>query len=274
MVVISDDLNHTKYSIYIFMQCIFHSLIAKFPNVELIDVFSDGPTSQFKQQYLFSNLHSWEQEQEVTIKWNFFATSHGKGVVDGIGETVKRVVWRHIQSEKSHINTPHEYAMLAKNLCPNIEVKFIPKSDVDMQTAFLDARWDGVMAVPRTHSVHCIQACDADNVKVADVSDDIERASECVKFETPFMILLLLPVLRIHNQFYMQHWTCLLVNGWLSSTVVNSFQERWHQLKSQMSRCQSCTEVLMHGNGRNQKTKSFIQGTALCCSKLSTHRVL
>ena len=114
MVVISDDLNHTKYSIFIFMHCIFRSLRAKFPSIETIDVFSDGPTSQFKQRFLFSNLHYWEQDHDVSIRWNFFATSHGKGVVDGIGGAVKRAVWRHIRAEKSHINTPQEYSLLAQ----------------------------------------------------------------------------------------------------------------------------------------------------------------
>ena len=34
MVVISDDLNHTKNSIFVFMQCIFQGLQAKFPGIE------------------------------------------------------------------------------------------------------------------------------------------------------------------------------------------------------------------------------------------------
>ena len=88
-VVISDDLNHTKYSIFIFMQCIFQSLWAKFPSIKTVNVFSDGPTSQFKQRFLFSNLHYWEQDHDISIRWNFFATSHEKSVVDGIGGTVK-----------------------------------------------------------------------------------------------------------------------------------------------------------------------------------------
>ena len=56
MVVISDDLNHTKNSIFVFMRCIFQGLQAKFPGIETINVFSDGPTSQFKQRFPFSNL--------------------------------------------------------------------------------------------------------------------------------------------------------------------------------------------------------------------------
>ena len=48
MVIISDDLNHTKYCIFVSMQCIFRSLRAKFPSIQAINIFSDGPTSQFK----------------------------------------------------------------------------------------------------------------------------------------------------------------------------------------------------------------------------------
>ena len=156
MVIISDDLDHTKYSIFVFMQHIFQTIRAKFPSVESINVFSDGPTSQFKQRFLFSNLHYWEQDHDISIIWNFFATSHGKGVVDGIGGTIKRAVWRHIRSEKSHITTPQEYSALAKQLCPNVQVQFVAKSEIDQQCTFLDTKWEQVMPVPQTHKVHCI----------------------------------------------------------------------------------------------------------------------
>ena len=48
-------------------------------------------------------------------------------------------------------------------------------NEIDQQSAFLDAKWEGVMAVPQTHRVHCIQASGADEVKVADTSSEIEK---------------------------------------------------------------------------------------------------
>ncbi len=44
----------------------------------------------------------------------FFATSHGKGVVDGIGGTVKRAVLRHVRSGHAHVSNPEEYAAVAQ----------------------------------------------------------------------------------------------------------------------------------------------------------------
>ena len=69
---------------------------------------------------------------------DFFATSHGKSVVDGIGRTVKRTVWRRIKTEKHHITSTQEYATLAKELCQNILVQYIPKDEVEKNHAFLD----------------------------------------------------------------------------------------------------------------------------------------
>ena len=88
---------------------------------------------------------------------------------------MKRAIWRHIRSERCHITNPHEYSVLAKQLCPNVQVEFVSKSEIDQQSPFLDAKWEGVMAVPQTHRVHCIQAIGADEVKVADASNEIEE---------------------------------------------------------------------------------------------------
>lgn len=77
----------------------------------------------------------------VSIKWNIFAISHAKGVVDGIGGTVKRTVCGHFRTERRLVSTPREYASLAQQLCPRIRVEFITlKNGIDQQSSFLDAR--------------------------------------------------------------------------------------------------------------------------------------
>ena len=88
---------------------------------------------------------------------------------------MKRTVRRHIRSERSQVTTPHDYAELAKQLCSNVQIEFVAKSEIDQQFAFLDAKWECVMAVPQTHRVHCVQASGADQVKVADTSNEIDK---------------------------------------------------------------------------------------------------
>ena len=47
-VIVSDDLTHTKYSVYISMEYIMKHLREKFPSIRVLNVFSDGAGSQFK----------------------------------------------------------------------------------------------------------------------------------------------------------------------------------------------------------------------------------
>lgn len=75
------------------MSKLFDYLVKTYSSIKLINVFSDGVSSQFKQRYLFSNLHKWEKEFSTNLIWNSFVTFHGKGAVDGIGGTIKRSVW-------------------------------------------------------------------------------------------------------------------------------------------------------------------------------------
>ena len=182
-VLVSDDLNHSKQSVYTYMQYIFNHLKSKFPNMKILDIFSDGASSQFKQKYLFSNLYSWEQEHDLKIRWNFFATSHGKGVVDGIGGTVKRTVWRHIRSDQAHITNAKEFADVAQLRCPNIHVSFIPTEQIKSFESFLDEKWKDVVGVPMTHQTHCIQTSGKQKLMVADTSDSTQFRTVRVRKE-------------------------------------------------------------------------------------------
>ena len=38
--------------------------------------------------------------ENILLEWNFFATSHGKGVVDGIGGTLKKMAGSHSLRQK------------------------------------------------------------------------------------------------------------------------------------------------------------------------------
>ena len=54
-----------------------------------IHYWTDGCGAQFKNKYTLSNLLHHKADFGCTADWNFFATAHGKGPVDGIGGLVK-----------------------------------------------------------------------------------------------------------------------------------------------------------------------------------------
>ena len=64
--------------------------------------FSDGAPTQFKQKFTICGMTLLQQ----SLSWNFFATSHGKGAVDGIRGRIKRDVY----------NTTLSKGLVIKNL--------------------------------------------------------------------------------------------------------------------------------------------------------------
>lgn len=157
IVIISDELQHTKLGVHAFMSHIFAKLQEKHPSIKHIDVYSDGASSQFKQRFLFSNLFGWQQQFGIKLQWHFFATSHGKGVVDGIGGTVKRSVWRYVRSGKVQASTPKAFfdAAVARN--PEITVNFITKESIHQSKEVLEAQWSDTTPVANTHKLHFVK---------------------------------------------------------------------------------------------------------------------
>ena len=127
----------------------------------VINVFSDGAASQFKQSYLFSNLHEWENEYSMTLIWNFFATSHGKGAVDGIGGTVKRSVSRVVRGGTTAPLDATSYAEIASNRNPNINVEYVSSAEIEKDSVKKAPEWSVAVGVPNTLQVHCVRAHNA-----------------------------------------------------------------------------------------------------------------
>ena len=87
-VIVSDSREHNKTSIVVFT----NKLLELKPEwVKHVKIWTDGPKSQFKNKYVMYSMQMLSDKHNVQISWNFSATSHGKGPVDGIGATLKRV---------------------------------------------------------------------------------------------------------------------------------------------------------------------------------------
>ena len=104
--------------------------MAKYPDMQSIDIFSDGATSQFKQHFLLFDLYPWEEKFEGKLCWHFFARSHSKGVVDGLGGTIERPVFRYICTGTAQAATHEEFAKVAATKNPGIHIKFITSDEV------------------------------------------------------------------------------------------------------------------------------------------------
>lgn len=134
-------------------------------------MFTDGLTSQFKQHYLFSNLADWEKEFSVKIIWNFFSTLHGKGAVDRIGGTVKRFVWRHVQTTAAGPFDAESYAKLAKEINKNMTILYVSSEAIAATTSAAKLTiWKNNLVVPNTMKMDCSKVHNSRQLEVSTTS--------------------------------------------------------------------------------------------------------
>ncbi len=72
-------------------------------------MWTDGPSSQFKNKYMAALIGVFEKKFGLKIFWNYLAASHGKGSVDGIGAAVKHSVKRLVMSRKAQVNCAEDF---------------------------------------------------------------------------------------------------------------------------------------------------------------------
>ena len=67
---------------------------------------------------------------DENVEWDFSATSHGKGDIDGLGGTYKQIVlWKTLALTIGPQNS--EFAECAAAVCPGITILHCSKTDVE-----------------------------------------------------------------------------------------------------------------------------------------------
>ena len=90
--VISDDRKHNVALVSEVQKVILADLKCKIPRPSNIIYSADGCAEQYKNWKSFYDFCQHKSDFGLNVRWLFFATSHGKQLCDGIGETVKWLV--------------------------------------------------------------------------------------------------------------------------------------------------------------------------------------
>ncbi len=179
-VFVSDDLDHDKTSVCVFMDKVLSKLATE-NGIKKADIFSDGPSSQFKNKYIFNYLPSLCKRHHLdSLNWNFFATSHGKGAVDGVGGTVKRNVWLETLSRQAVVNTLDDFSNVAIRKEQKIDVipvsaKVIEASASEME---LDNAFTSSNPVKSIKKMHFVSVLSNGSIKCKEFSSKVEFQEE------------------------------------------------------------------------------------------------
>ena len=108
------------------------------------------------------------------LSWHFYATSHGKGVVDAIGRTVKRLVWQHLLVSKAKCSNATDFVKIAKSKTKVITVEEITQQDIDKSTAQLRSFFSNTVSVKNIQKLHSVVVLQKDIIecRLYDYSSD------------------------------------------------------------------------------------------------------
>lgn len=158
--VVSDKLTHNKFDVYCFLTTIIKK-IKKQEEVTKISIFSDGCASQFKNKYILSSIPNLVDELMVNeLEWNFFATSHGKGAVDGVGAVVKRKVWEVVRTTNIVLHTASDFYKCANQHLANINMMYFSSDQIEKESTPLCKRWEKVKNIPALQRAHSFSYVD------------------------------------------------------------------------------------------------------------------
>jgi len=163
------DVTHDKFVVDPALNIILNHIETTLPNVKEVHCFSDGAASQFKQRFHFRNLIENANDHNIQLSWHFFATSHGKGVVDGIGGVVKRLVWSAILAGQV-FRSVEDFIKIAKKKTNKIILFEITKSDIDNSKAKLENIFQRVKTVSETLKLHSVKVVDKNTLEFRNYS--------------------------------------------------------------------------------------------------------
>ena len=95
--------------------------------------------------------------------WKYFASSHGKGVCDGIGGSLKARVAGHARGkhrDNAIVQNHKQFSEIAAKYCSKVRILVLDQEEIDIATE-KDKPWDQVQEIVRVSSLH-IPKCGMD----------------------------------------------------------------------------------------------------------------
>lgn len=157
-IFVSDNTDHTKFTIVPYLW----KLVSNLPSsCKILKIWSDGPTSQFKNKFMAAVISFFEEKFNIKIIWNYFAASHGKGCVDGLGATVKTIVRKHIRARDIIVNNAFDFVQAFKMTPSKIDIEEmntdqLEQINTELQTVNLFSKAKPIPNIMSTHQIQII----------------------------------------------------------------------------------------------------------------------
>ena len=130
-------------------------------------IWSDGPTGEFKNRFTVRILERLSKQHGNQFSWKFSATGHGKGVVDGVGGSVKAAVRTRTLVKnplfRASVNNAESFANVAKKYCEATTIILSAEKDVSDYRKLVQ-EFEKTKAVPKISTIH-VMVCDGNKTR-------------------------------------------------------------------------------------------------------------
>ena len=153
---VSDSQDKGKCATYTNLLKLAHAIKDKDLGKHLV-LYSDGPSSEFKNRFVQKIITDLKKELNVDIFWKYFATSHGKGVVDGIGGNAKACVRARLLSKdgKVVVQSALDFVKVAKESLKNVKVFEVTENEIALNQDIFNECED-VRGIRMVHSIEYV----------------------------------------------------------------------------------------------------------------------
>lgn len=157
IVIVSDNNTHNKETVIPYVSRLLDELPCD-QNIKFLNIWSDGPSSQFKNKFVAATIPALQKHHNMKITWNYFATSHGKGPVDGIGGSVKRQVRNEVIKKDETVLNAFQFVKVCQKVS---KVKLIHMTDDDIneknQQLHANVVFENAPVVKGIKKIHAIE---------------------------------------------------------------------------------------------------------------------
>ncbi|KAJ8043841.1 hypothetical protein HOLleu_11116 [Holothuria leucospilota] len=108
-VFLSDLGDHNAKTVVAILNKLAPLLEELIPNLETVHYWTDSPSSQYRNRYIFTILSHHTTLFGLRACWNYFECGHGKSVCDGIGGTAKRQAADAVKQRKVTIQDASDF---------------------------------------------------------------------------------------------------------------------------------------------------------------------
>lgn len=131
-VAISDCMQHSSSTVLAILDTFYGLNLDECAGVEHVHDWTDSPTSQYRNRYIFEAILTHKEKYGSNATWNYFEAGHGKGPCDGVGGTVKRMADEAVNSSRVSIQDPEEFMTWAKqSTMKGVHFFFVKKEDCE-----------------------------------------------------------------------------------------------------------------------------------------------